>query len=142
MRRIAAELGVTAPGVKKMLDRAAARLEAEIAENIGLYKAEQHQRLEHLYAQAMQEWERSRKAFRGCARVSGRVHVSRDGVKTSLPDLVTKRVDQRLGDPRYLAQATAALEAQRALWGLNAARDDGGPECAVKAVIGVDLELL
>lgn len=143
MREIAAELGVTAAGVKKMLDRTAARLEAEIVSNIGRYRAEQHERLEHLYSQAMNQWERSKKAGASYTKVSGRVHVSKEGDVIELPDQVTKRLDGRLGDPRYLAQATAALEAQRALWGMNAKKeDDAGSECVVKAIIGVDMEKL
>ena len=59
-RAIAAELGVSQPAVSKMLRRTAAEILADLTEQAEVHHARHVQRVEHVVAESLAAWERSK----------------------------------------------------------------------------------
>jgi transcriptional regulator with XRE-family HTH domain len=114
--RIAAELGVEQSTVSRILARLSDRYLRELSAAVGRMKAEQTAKLNELYFQVMQAWERSkgtRKAVRRQTTTGG----DDDGAGS---EHITQTAAECCGDVRYLIQARAILSDIRDLWGLNA----------------------
>lgn len=105
--------------VSKILLRVRTRLAADFKDRAEEIKAEQTARLEYLYSEAAEQWERSCED-RVCQTIrGGRVHFGDDG-PAPLPDEVTTAREGQSGNPALLNQARGALADIRAIWGLDA----------------------
>ena len=111
--QIASLLGISQAAVSKILRRAEDQIVQETRERGLRAKGRQIQQLEHIYAQAMSAWHRSK-----ADTVRKRQRRS-DGASagTSIAEVVT---EAQHGDPRYLAEARNALSDLRKLLGLDA----------------------
>jgi hypothetical protein len=115
--------------VGKMLRRVEVRVLAELSERVKAEKAVQHESYEVVKRTAWQEWERSRRNAVMVRTKSSAIEADRGRGKVDLPaEEVTRTVKGRLGDPRYLAEVRAAMDAQAKLWGLYAAPTDPPPD--------------
>lgn len=115
-QRIADELGITQAAVSKILKRMSDRFLAQHTDMVGRQKAQQTIQLEYIADEAMQAWERSKEAAKA---VTQRAKESEDGSGSSDKQVTTQVKDQD-GNPTYLAQAMAALDRLRKLWGTDA----------------------
>ena len=102
---IAQEVGMSQPGVLKVLRRVERRVLAKLESEVRTIKATQHYRLEFLLDQALQAWRESQKVQ------------SRTVLK---PGGSTYETSPCAGDPRFLKVALEVLAAERELWGLSA----------------------
>jgi transcriptional regulator with XRE-family HTH domain len=110
---IAADLGVSQAAVSKILARADERYLEEISSTVAAQKSRQAQRLEFILSEALTAWAASK------ADVTRRRQRQTHGVGTD--QHVAEVVSQnQYGDPRYLAEARAALRDVRGLFGLDA----------------------
>lgn len=111
--QIAATLGISQAAVSKILRRADDQTLQELRERGLRVKARQLQQLEHIRAEAISAWHRSKAdaVRRRQRRTDGA------GVGTAVAEVVT---EAQHGDPRYLAEARNALSDQRKLLGLDA----------------------
>lgn len=111
--QIAALLDISQAAVSKILRRADDQTLQEMRERGLRVKGRQIQQLEHIRAEAMSAWHRSKAdAVRKRQRRSDGA-----GAGTSVAEVVT---EAQHGDPRYLAEARNALSDQRKLLGLDA----------------------
>lgn len=121
--QIAALLGISQPAVSKILRRADDQTLQDLRERGLRVKGRQVLQLEHIRAEAMAAWHRSKTdAVRKRQRRSDGA-----GAGTSVAEVVT---EAQHGDPRYLAEARNALTDQRKLLGLDAPQQlhlDAGP---------------
>jgi transposase len=114
-REIATELGVTRQAVTKALQRAEqVGLEA-LRESVVTHKALQLQRLERVYALAMEGYDRSIGAR---VKKASRLQTAR-GDAGAAERWSEVRTEEGLGDPRWLAEARGALAAISRLLGLD-----------------------
>ena len=111
--QIAMELHITQPAVSKILRRVEERALREQMAVVGRQKARHTLRLEHLYAEAIRAWERSKV---DTTRRRQRRTQGTNGDAT-MAELV---VENEHGDPRYLEEARKALADATKLWGLDA----------------------
>jgi predicted transcriptional regulator len=111
---IARELGISQAAVSKMRHRLESRIYVELARVRGRQKAVCSLRLEHLYGQAIQAWERSQ---RDMTRKLQRMTQGGAQGGATVAELVT---ENEHGDPRYLEEARKALADLTKLWGLDA----------------------
>jgi DNA-binding CsgD family transcriptional regulator len=96
--RIAGELGIHQGTVSKILGRVSTRVARQLHREIAQRKAEQVFQLEHVAQEAMEAWERSKRA---ATVVQKRTAAGED---TTIMD-----VTSQVGDPRFLETAIAAL---------------------------------
>ena len=96
--------GTTEPTVGRIRKRVNEYLITEYMDDIRQLKVEHSQRLWHIYHEAMAAWEASKKPTKTVTRKKGRVDVT----------LTTTS-----GDVRFLAQADAAMNRIREIWGAN-----------------------
>ncbi len=131
LRKIADELGIAHTTVQQMLRTVEQRLAKEFVGHAERIKARQSAQLEHMAAQALEQWYRSCGELVSVTVTSGRVQVQKlresDGEGytetyeiVSLPDLTTTATQEQTGNPQLLAQARGALEDIRAIWGMDA----------------------
>jgi DNA-binding MarR family transcriptional regulator len=113
-RQIANELGVSQAAVSKILHRVEVRATNEQNGIRGRLKARYTLRLEHLYAEAMTAWERSKTDM--TRRRQRKTQGGAQGSAT-IAELV---VENQHGDPRYLEQGRKALADLTKLWGHDA----------------------
>jgi hypothetical protein len=111
---------VTRPAVTHMLKRAAARILARMGETVGEEIARQLSALWHIYDEAMKAWERSKEDDRMLRERTkqGAAPILPGGRRGIAPDPEKETVQQlrpQVGDPRYLAEARAALADLRKL---------------------------
>lgn len=111
-RDIAAEIGISQPGVVKAMRRIEARVLDEMSDTVQTTKARQLIRLERIYREAFEQWARS-KTDR-TTRIRKQVDTS-DGPRNAAEVKTT----DGLGDPRFLAEARGALADQRKILGLD-----------------------
>jgi DNA-binding CsgD family transcriptional regulator len=114
--QIAATVGISQPAVSKILQRLEERVLKDAGNRLEHQRARQTLRLEYIVTASMRAWHASQ-----TDRLQKRQRkTDTDGVGATVAELVS---ENRHGDPRYLAEARAALKDQRALWGLEAPRD-------------------
>jgi hypothetical protein len=156
MQRIADALGISISTVHDMLTARAAEVADRLTSTVVGMKAVQTEQLDRVIEEAMDTWERSK-------RDAETVRTKRAGVLAAPGESAgiiggvgddgsdqggaalrvieeTHEAKGQVGDTRYLTVAMQALEAKRAIWGLDAPRADG-PTAAVvvKVYKGVDL---
>jgi hypothetical protein len=113
--RIAEDLGISQPAVSKIQKRIELRMLREFTGTVERQRVRHSLRLEHLYTEALQAWERSK------ADLTRRRQRKADGGSTGAGATVAEIViENQHGDPRYLDEARKALADQRKLWGLDA----------------------
>ena len=139
---IADELGVSRSTVCRMLRQVNDRLAAEFREQLEALRVEQTEQHMAIAEQALAAWQRSLQATETTTVTGGRAAVSREGDLLALPDQVVQQRREQTGNAAMLGKALKALEAIRAIWGLNAPkRQDvttaGEP---MKAYVGIDLD--
>jgi DNA-binding MarR family transcriptional regulator len=108
--RIAKELGVERSTVTKMLQRIGKRYSEKLEAEVKRIRAEHTLQLEHMADEAMQAWSASKQPAKDAKR---RKTASRGEVEES-------RVQTQNADPRFLAEARAALADIRDIWGADA----------------------
>lgn len=113
--QIAADLGVSQAAVSKILTRVEIRVLREMTVIVERQKARHTLRLEHLFAEAIQAWERSKTD--STRRRQRKTQSGQGGADATLAEIVT---ENQHGDPRYLDEARKALADHRKLWGLDA----------------------
>ncbi|MGH7555869.1 MAG: hypothetical protein ACREMQ_22940, partial [Longimicrobiales bacterium] len=114
--RIATDLGVSQAAVSKILRRVELRVLRELTAVVERQKARHTLRLEHLFAEAMGAWERSKTDT--TRRRQRKTHgTGAAGAAATLAEIIT---EDHHGDPRYLEEARKALADHRKLWGLDA----------------------
>jgi len=107
--QIAAELGMTRSGVSKLLHRTERRYVELIKQTLEQIKARQTARLDRVYEEAMDAWERSKsdgKSIKTIESSTGRARTE-----------TTER--SQTGDARFLDQARGALSDIRRIWRLD-----------------------
>jgi hypothetical protein len=85
---------------------------AMVTRSIGEYKASQYQKVEHLYNEVMEAWERSKRegqTMSGAVNATGEATGSRSVTRT-----------RRDGDPRWIEAAIKLLERQAKIIGIDA----------------------
>ncbi len=135
---------VTQQGVSAMLIRTEARALKALQERVGGHKARQTACLMLIYEEAMNAWERSKKAFTG---IEKDVEQTADGLKTVGP--MTVKTEDRDGNPSFLETAMKALSDVRKLWGLDApekyevkAEATGGKEAEFMKLLGKAMDTM
>lgn len=108
--RIAKELGVERSAVTKMLKRISRRYSDKLEEEVKRIRAEHTLHLEHMADEAMQAWVSSKQP----AKDARRRKTARRGEEEE------NRVQTQNADPRFLAEARAALADIRDIWGADA----------------------
>ncbi len=107
--RIAKDLGVERSAVTKMLKRINKRYSDRLAEEVKRIRAEHTLHLEHMADEAMQAWIASKQPAKDARR---RKTVRRGEEEEN-------RVQTQNADPRFLAEARAALADIRDIWGVD-----------------------
>lgn len=113
-REIAAELGVTQGAVSKAIKRVEESLKSDFAQFRLRERTHQLARLDHLYAEAMDAYEKSKAAR------TARSQRTITGPAGTTQTINQVNIEDAYGDPRFLAQALKALEDKRKLLGLDA----------------------
>jgi predicted transcriptional regulator len=124
--QIARELSVTQPAVSRILRRAEERLLAEASAALQRHKMRQTLRLEHLYAESVQAWERSKAD--STRRRQRRTDLGAAGT-ASVAELVT---ENQHGDPRYLEQARRVVADLTKLWRVGERAPEAIPPLSVR----------
>ena len=106
---------VSSQAIHKALRKAERRVLAGMEEAVKGELARQYAGLDHLYCESMQAWARSK----GPAKLA-REKSSADGAGAPARRETTHELRERTGDPRFLAEARAALADLRKLLGLDA----------------------
>jgi hypothetical protein len=112
--QIAEAVGISQPGVCKIVRRVEERLLADLAYKAERQRARQTLRLEHIYGQAMHAWEGSKQE--GLRRRQRKTE-HESGTGSTVAELIS---ENRHGDPRYLDEARKVLADMRKLWGIDA----------------------
>lgn len=115
---IARALDLTQSGVAGIIRRVERRYEEMVVASVGLMKARQARILERIADEAMDGWDRSQKAAQKIVTEEGTVPTK--GGEDGEIDIKKTTVERRDGDPRFLAEARAALADLRDIYGLNA----------------------
>lgn len=114
--RIAAELGMSQPGVSRLLRRIERRALKRMSRSVQSIKAVQHAQFEHVIQEALEAWDRSKTPRKRAARKT-----AGDGQGGGDDTVETTEVVERDGDCSYLYAAMNAMGGQRSLWGLDVA---------------------
>jgi predicted transcriptional regulator len=112
---IAADIGVTQAAVSKILKRVETRVLRELAVMVERQKVRHTLRLEHLFAEAIRAWDKSKADT--TRRRQRKTQSDRGGSGGTVAEIV---VENQHGDPRFLDEARKALADHRKLWGLDA----------------------
>jgi DNA-binding CsgD family transcriptional regulator len=112
--QIAEALGISQPGVSKIVRRAEEKLLTDFAYKTERQRARQTLRLEHIYGQAMHAWQDSKQE--GLRRRQRKTE-HESGTGSTVAELIS---ENRHGDPRYLDEARKALTDMRKVWGVDA----------------------
>jgi len=115
---IANQLGLARQSVHRIIRRVEARYNTSIMATVAEIKARQAIMLEGAMDEAMSAWERSKNPSKRIRKQSGKGGV--EGRAGQSNEHVETQVESQVGDPRYLAEARAALADLRKLYGLNA----------------------
>jgi hypothetical protein len=113
-RQIATDLQISQAAVSKILARVEQRALRDHAELVMRMKGQQTLQLDHIRQQAMAAWHASK--TEATRRRQRRVEGGTDEAQT----IAEVTIESTYGDPRYLAEARAALTDLRKLWGLDA----------------------
>jgi transcriptional regulator with XRE-family HTH domain len=113
--QIAADLGLSQAGVSRILRRIETRLVREFAAMVERQKARHTLRLEYLFKEAVDAWDRSKTDT--TRRRQRKTESAQGGPGATIAEIV---VENQHGDPRYLDEARKALADHRKLWGLDA----------------------
>jgi len=105
---LAKEMGLSQPGVSKVLRRVERRVLARMEDEARTVKAKQAAQLEFILSQAMQAWHQSKGERTKTTQGDGR-----DG------STLKRERRSSTGDPRYLKIALEALQSERRLYGLD-----------------------
>jgi predicted DNA-binding protein YlxM (UPF0122 family) len=111
---IAAQHHVTRQAVHKAIKRAIARAMEGLTQDIREQKAEQVERLKHVYRRALDQFERS------CRETTKKSRRSRNKSGAAEFDEAIVTTADRVGDPRFLEQARGAMADIRKIMGLDA----------------------
>ncbi len=114
-RQIGSDLHISQPAVSKILARVAHRALQNHTEMLMRMKGQQTLQLDHIRQQAMTAWHASKAD--ATRRRQRRVEGSGSDDAQTVAEVT---VESQYGDPRYLAEARAALADLRKLWGLDA----------------------
>jgi hypothetical protein len=120
-RRIAEQLGISQPGVSKILRRVEGRVLKELSGSVARIKVSQNGQQEYVIEEALEAWRRSQQPRK---RATRRTVTGGDGDGDGdgeAGNQITTDIVERDGDPAYLYVAMHAMAAQRALWGLDVA---------------------
>jgi hypothetical protein len=112
---IATDLGVSQPAVSKILRRVELRALNELSALVERHKVRQTLRLQHIYAEGMRAWERSKTET--TRRRQRKTQPGTSGVGTTSAEIL---IEPSHGDPRYLEESRKALGDLNKLWGLDA----------------------
>jgi predicted transcriptional regulator len=116
MSRIAAELGITKGAVSKAMRRGEQHAIAELKTTISAHKAKALERLEWLYYEARDAWERSKEPH---TKKLSRQRKPADDEK-AVPSTTTQLVtEETVGDPRYLSEARMCIDRICKLLGID-----------------------
>lgn len=119
--RIAQELELDRSAVTKILSRVSDRVLAEMKDRVEQQKIEQTATLDHIKAEALAEWERSREPHRHRSkRTTRRAGETPGEALVDTSEVEDAGMEDRLGDVAYLAEARAALAEIRKIWGIDA----------------------
>lgn len=123
---IARALDLTQSGVSGIIRRVEKRYEELVVASVGEMKARQARILERIADEAMDAWGRSQKSAQKVVKEEGTVPTK--GGEEGTIDITKTSVERRDGDPRFLAEARAALADLRDIYGLNAPKkpEDNG----------------
>jgi hypothetical protein len=111
---ISERTGIERTKVSRILTRVARRLSEKLDQTVMLYRVEQTDKLNRIYASAMEAWEASRKPKeRKTKRTMGTGTIEEETMETETSS----------GDPRLLQEARLALDSLRELWGLEIKQD-------------------
>jgi DNA-binding CsgD family transcriptional regulator len=112
--QIAASLGISQPGVSKILRRIDERVLADGAYKVERQRAQQTLRLQHIYGESMGGWRASKQDG---IRRRQRQTSGGDGPGATVAEVVA---ENQHGDPRFLEVSRKALADLRSLWGVDA----------------------
>ena len=131
-REIAAVVGVTQQAVSSMLRRITTDMQDDLLDTVVNRKIQQSARLEYLYQQAVQAWEKSK----GDKTKRKRKWKAGQPGATAAEEQNEVSLEGQAGDPRFLEAAREVLGDVRKLWGLDA------PMKSLALVANVDLSKL
>jgi predicted transcriptional regulator len=112
--RIAEELGITQQAVSAALKRAEERFAERFRERMAREKARQTALLDHIVAESLGAWERSKELA-----TTTEVSIAPASRKRAGGQRAKKIERSQSGNPAHLAEARAALRDIRAIWGLD-----------------------
>lgn len=112
-QRIADQLVVDRSTVTKILQRVSSRFQGELRDTVLLEKMRQVEILHRIVDEAMQAWERSK----GQEKSATRREKEKSGGSKEIE--TTQHAEENTGDPRYLAEARAAMADIRKILGLD-----------------------
>lgn len=110
-RDVAAARGITQQRVSALCKKIDAWLWPQYMDEIRELKARHTQSLMHIFAESMAAWERSKRP--------GKVRTVKHSTGENGGLDRTRRTEPQVGDPRYLAEARAALDDIRKMWGAD-----------------------
>lgn len=120
-KQIADELGMAQSSVSDALQRVEKRLYEEFSTSAHVLKARQTEQLDHIAAEALLAWEQSKLDAESTEVTEEETEIGDEGNKFPATNRKTKKVTKgQTGNPALLAQAIAALAAQRSIWGAEA----------------------
>jgi hypothetical protein len=106
---IARHLGVSQPTISQDLRAIQRQWRESAIRDFDVLRERELQKLDRLEREAWDAWERSKKPAQSAV-----INISGDSQRTQ------KRVEEQIGDPRYLEQVQKCIAARRALLGLDA----------------------
>jgi DNA-binding CsgD family transcriptional regulator len=139
--QIADRLSLSQAAVSKILARVGVRLAQEFVEEVRSIKAQQTAILDHVTAEALSAWERSKEDGVTEQTVKGKTAGKAEGESGQAKAQITRTVVGQSGNPAHLAQARGALADIRAIWGLDSparaevAGPGGGPIPMVTEIV-------
>lgn len=110
--------------IARAIKRAAERVEQEMTKFIGQVKADQTARLEHIYVEAIEAWERSKQPFNSVTQVQEMIRPVEGDPETSpklMNEKITRTVKENVGASTFLEEARSALADIRNIWGIGKA---------------------
>jgi hypothetical protein len=113
LAQVAEAVGLSITSVCKVLKRIRERMDRQVADHAAQVRFEQSGRLDHLYSEAVDAWERSKEAAKTVAKTED------SGGEGGKRSRVQQTAAERVGEVEYLQEAREILQDQRNLWGIG-----------------------
>jgi hypothetical protein len=113
LAQVAEAVGLSITSVCKVLKRIRERMDRQVADHAAQVRHEQSGRLDHLYSEAVEAWERSKDAAKAVTKTED------SGGEGGKRQRVQQTAAERVGEVEYLQEAREILADQRNLWGIG-----------------------